>query len=245
MAGTSRGPNAEIATADGTLLDEISATLSRRQPEMSVARIGDAISATGRFVVFSPDGEPFDSFEVEMQVPPGFPLVEPRVFEVGGRIERIVDNHVFPSDGSCCVGVWEAWLLKAGTGVSFDRYLSEPVHDYFVGQHHALKGRPWPFGERNHGRAGVVEAYADVLGIENDEHVVIEYLRSIAKASLKGHAACPCGSGRRLRDCHHERLRALRTAVPSEFALIMLRNLEPEEAERRLKLRPPRRALSA
>jgi hypothetical protein len=68
----------------------------------------------------------------------------------------------------------------------------------------------WPFGDRSHGRLGVLESFCELLGIDVDQGQAVSYLRLLARETIKGHVACPCGSGKRLRNCHITKFTDLR-----------------------------------
>lgn len=198
------------------LLGDAVEYLGRSQPELSAEGRDGYIAVRGKFVVRD-DAGPLDSFEVCMAIPLDFPFGEPLVWEVGGRIPRIADRHVFEKDGNLCLGVWEAWLAKTPS-VSFAAYMDGPVADYFFGQSLVDIEQPWPFGERDHGLPGVLDAYGEVLGLDADLEAIKSYLLSLASRSLKGHHRCPCGSGRRVRDCHWDQVRTLSGRIPPPLA---------------------------
>lgn len=206
------------------LIDKIRGAVARRQPELNVSIDADTIIVDGRFVVSSPEG-PFDYYDVRITITAGFPLEEPRVFETGNRLPRVIDRHVFPS-GACCLGIWEEWLIKSDR--SFDTFLTGIAHDYFVSQtHFELKG-VWPFGERSHGNIGIVESYADVLGVSRELGVVCRYLESLNRLTVKGHIICPCGSGKRVRNCHSDKINDLRRRIAPDLAKRMLDRVRPK-----------------
>ncbi len=210
-----------------TILDdfysEVQQAVAKHQPELSVARIDRFIVLEGPFLVYGKDGPSntlngvFDSYQIKAGIPAGFPEKEPVVFEEGGRIPRISDRHVFPKDGSCCLGVWEEWLLTAPDH-RFASFLTGPMHDYFVSQTYYEAHGVWPFGERSHGKLGVLEAYGDLLGIALNETTIAEYLKLLSRQTIKGHTLCPCGSGLRLRKCHLEDLYQLRQKISPTIA---------------------------
>ena len=120
-------------TVSADILKEVEDAVGKHQPEFVVAASNDHIKLEGPFVVSAPTGH-YDSFEVKAGVFPGFPWVEPVVFETGGRIPKEADRHVFPKHGVCCLGVWEEWLLVA-PDQTFEAFLTGVMHDYFVSQY--------------------------------------------------------------------------------------------------------------
>jgi hypothetical protein len=214
----------EVTISDD-FYSEVQHAVAKHQPELTVLRTDSLIILEGLFVVSGPAG-PFDSYQMKAGITGGFPAEDPVVFEEGGRIPRTADRHVFPDHGNCCLGVWEEWLLTAQDH-RFETFLTGPVHDYFVSQSYYEVHGKWPFGERSHGRCGVLEAYSDLLGVAADEKTIADYLRLLSRLTIKGHSLCPCGSGRRLRKCHGEDLEHLRRKIPPIMAKRMHRTIAP------------------
>ena len=121
----------------------------------------------------------------------------------------------------CCLGVWEEWLLTAPDH-TFETFLTGVMHDYFVSQTYFEARGEWPFGERSHGKAGVLESFAELLDVENDVTIVVEHLSLLSMNVAKGHHPCPCGSGRRLRRCQRDKVDELKKRIPSAMARRML-----------------------
>jgi hypothetical protein len=153
-----------------------------------------------------------DRFLIEIELPPNFPRQLPIVKEVGRRIPIIADRHM-RLDGSACLFVEEDWWLSHPDGYSLLEFLDGPVRAFFVGQSMFDLGMEWPFGERSHGIEGILECYAELTGAPNLV-VAEDYLRLLAQEKFKGHHECPCGSGKKLRQCHQQMLLALRSRIP-------------------------------
>ncbi len=205
------------------LLADVEAALAENQPHLKIVKREPEIVIEGSFLLLDSDG-PFDQHQVRILVTDGYPEQEPKVFETGGRIPRNLDRHI-NTDGACCPAVWEEWLVKA-PDTSFKGFLEGPVHEFFLSQLLFEKKGYWRFGERSHGIDGIVEGYADVLEVTADQKIVLTYLRTLAKPWPKGHWPCPCGSGLKLRHCHHERLHDLHQHVPPRMAKRMLNRLK-------------------
>ena len=213
-------------------LAEVKAVIAFDQPKLHAGVSNADIRVQGTYLVFengvvsNPAG-PISEFEIDMVLPARYPHREPKVYEVGGRIPRKPDRHI-NSDGDCCITVWEHWLLTAPDH-SFAAFLDGPVNEFFLGQHSYESTGTWPFGERSHGQKGLVEAYADGLGIPHRKSSLNYYLRLLSQAWPKGHWLCPCGSGKRLRYCHRADLMHLHDRVPPRMAKLMLRRLASQE----------------
>ena len=207
-------------TVPDELFTQVTRAVNAHQPELRVSSSENIIVLDGPLVVSGPKG-PFDHFRVRLDVSVGFPWEEPIVIETGERIPKIADRHVSPKEGNCCLGVWEEWLLTAADH-SFEIFLTGWLHDYFVSQSWFEARGEWPYGQRPHGKAGVVESYAYLLGVAPDARVIAEHLRLLARAKAKGHALCPCGSGLRLRKCHMDGIQKLSKRIYPTMAKRML-----------------------
>lgn len=83
-----------------------------------------------------------------------------------------------------------------------------------------------PFGELSHGGLGILEYYQDLFEIQ-DRRRVLKMIQILAEDNYRGHTRCPCGKGKRLRDCHGQILldiKGLQTPIEFqiEFKLIVL-----------------------
>jgi hypothetical protein len=58
-----------------------------------------------------------------------------------------------------------------------------------------------PYGELSHGWPGILEFYQNLFRVDNNK-AVLGLLNVLATGSFRGHSRCPCGSRKRVRDCH-------------------------------------------
>jgi hypothetical protein len=205
------------------LLAEIATALIERQLELRIVEDDPHLIVEGTFVLSSAQG-PFDQYQVRIVVSGGFPIVEPKVAETGGRIPRNETRHI-NVDGTCCLGVWEEWLVNAPDN-SFGSFLSGPVHDFFLSQWWFENKGHWRLGERGHGLAGLLESYAELLRVPIKRELIVYYLRLLSQEWPRGHWPCPCGSGQIIRKCHRSELFKLHQRVSPNIARRMLRRLK-------------------
>jgi hypothetical protein len=95
---------------------------------------------------------------------------------------------------------------------------------FWVSQLLVEQGKLWPFGERPHGVPGLLESYGELIGT-TDARSLLRYLDYLSKETVKGHWECPCGSKKRLRDCHLEVLKSLRQRISPAIAKKALNRL--------------------
>lgn len=160
-------------------------------------------------------GREIDRFLVEIDFGPLVLGELPKVWETEGRIPRTPDRHVNTQDGSACVCLPEDYFLRHPGRFDVVTFLEGPVRDFFVGQAIVERGGSWPYGEWGHGSAGQ-EEWAKGFIESLPPSQLSAYVSVLAMKDLKGHMDCPCGSRRRLRDCHMDLLRLLRGQGPAQ-----------------------------
>lgn len=159
-----------------------------------------------------------DEWSVEITLPHAGPRAGiPTVREVAGRIPHILDRHVYPNSGNSCLAVPDEFWLRHPHGLELLDFLRGPVMSYFVSQTAFELGHGWPFDERSHGALGIMEFWAEVAG-GKDIGKIRGYLDAIASHTYKPRWFCPCRSGRRVQNCHAEKIQTLRKRIPRELA---------------------------
>ncbi len=154
-----------------------------------------------------------DKYELRIEVPSDFPQNLPAVYELGGRIPHTPENHVNP-DGSLCLGS----PLRLKMFANIDRSLVGFSSNCILPFLYAKSVGSFVFGELPHGLVGLVEDYADMLGVRTKEQV----FQCLNLASMRRRVAnkrrCPCGCGKRLGACSlRERINDLRTIAPRSW----------------------------
>ena len=74
---------------------------------------------------------------------------------------------------------------KVGAG-SHVAYLDVPVRNFFLSQIIVASGKTWPFGQWDHGKKGLLQAYGELLGVA-EERQIKAYLNYLASKKAKGH----------------------------------------------------------
>jgi hypothetical protein len=175
-------------------------------------------------------GTELDRYSVEIVLLADYPTALPLVWETDGKIPRNVDHHVSESGQACLFIPDERWKIYP-PGTTFLQFLNGPVRNFFLGQSVFRRTGEWPFGQRRHRSAGILEYYGELLRTD-DETVILCYLECLSRPTLKGHWPCPCKSGKRVRDCHRHQIKDLREKIPCEFAKKSLRSVTTDIGRR-------------
>ena len=157
----------------------------------------------------------YEAFDIKVTVPTDFPKTLPTVYETAGRIPRVADNHI-NENGSICFGVPEI-IAARRSDLTIVIFLSEILHDYFLGYLHFTEFGVWPFGEIKHGYIGVIEELAEILECSPDIRKIRALLFLLSKKHRRDRWDCPCKSKKRLGQCCRAALnRAFRRVSRSE-----------------------------
>ena len=136
-----------------------------------------------------------------------------------------LDRHINGNGTAClCSRAESAKFYPPGAGLI--HFIDQLVVPFLVGQFFYTAHGRWPGPEREHGWPGILQAYESLLGTR-DVKVVTRFLQHrLLKKRPKGHGVCPCGSGRKLRDCHAEKMWALWNSVSQDNAAHDLADLQ-------------------
>jgi hypothetical protein len=191
-------------------VERLRSDLAARFPSLHVFETDGVVRGT---LPIEHDGVELDGFLIEVALTRRSETDLPVVREVGGRIPWLSDLRHINADGSACVCLPEDYFLKFPGRFELLAFLSGPVRSFFLGQALVERGEQWPQGEWAHGETGKLEWCKEVFA-QQPRDVRRAYLRVLAKNELRGHHLCPCGSERRIRDCHLLLLMSLRAILP-------------------------------
>ena len=167
------------------------------------------------------------SYSIRLLVPVEYPDQEPVLFVDPDEIPWRIERHVFEQSGKACLCARSEFRVHWPWGSDLTSFLSNLVHPFFIGQFYYDTHGAWPpTGERSHGKAGILEALAELLQEfdKPSEKQIEKILYLLArKNDPKGHELCPCGSEKRLRSCHRAMIARLRQCVDPRHAQLDLK----------------------
>lgn len=206
---------------NASLFAKIRQEIEGNYPDLQLTIENGIVLARGNFPVKN-GADILDRFQIQVEFPHDYPNSVVVLRETGGRIPWHPDRHANRTGESCPI-VPEEWLVRSDRD-SLLAFLEGPVRNFFLGQILVEQGKPWPFGEREHGVPGLLQSYGELVG-STDAPTIYRYLESIAKQKIKGHWECPCGSKVKLRNCHLETVKRLRERISPSVARSALKRL--------------------
>ena len=194
------------------LLDEV----AHSQPGLHSEMRGTDLILSGEFVVAEGDTV-CERYLVEIQVPPESKFHPPVVRETAGAFPWDASRHMEP-DGKACIVLPDAFWYEYPDGMYLAEFIGGPLRSFFASQALLDLGLDaWPGGEWAHGNAGIIDFYEPLLGT-NDPERLADAMRIVQLPLARGHWICPCGSNKKLRDCHMTTILELRSRIPREIA---------------------------
>lgn len=187
----------------------------------------------GVFEVDGPKGL-VDAYQVRIELSRDFPDVPPSVFDVGERLPRDLDRHVY-LNGQACLEVWPVWLAQ-NPNPTVVTILNGPVRNFFLSQSVYDATAKWPFGEYAHGDAGRREALRDAVSASSTADKDLLWRVYALLNPPRRQNSCPCGSGHLYRKCHRAEVQTIAKGLTQEgIWLITDMYLKVLERDERLK----------
>ena len=214
------------------LLDQCATALTN-YPELRISATKFPVTIKGTFVLSGSKG-PFVGFDVHIELHEGFPIEQPRLFEIGGRIPRTKNRHVF-RQGFACLEVWPTWLAQ-NNDWSVTSVLDGPIRNFLLSQFEFERTGDWPFGEHAHGDEGQLGALKSLLDPAGANTKKAQWMLRALYRWPKGHNPCLCGSGQRFRDCHRPELEHVRLGFnPAALAAMgkMIEEIDAKKASKK------------
>ena len=159
--------------------------LRARYPTMNAFIVDGECRIRGTFAAVEAD-----RYALDIALPGNYPHTMPSVWETCSRIPREIDRHIF-EDGSLCLGAPLALWIQLGGDYSIERVIDGPLRSFLIGNSLVEEGEPWPYGDRPHGAAGLLEHLEELIGTSNAKQAG-RFLIDVWEKKVRGHWLCPC-----------------------------------------------------
>ncbi|MBT3256935.1 MAG: hypothetical protein HN366_10815 [Deltaproteobacteria bacterium] len=183
--------------------------------------------AHGVYIRSAPDVHGEVEYGITLWLPEKYPKLPPILFCNDPKLpSNNIDRHIL-KNGQACLEVFPEINRRWPQGSNLVDFLDRLVEPFLAWQaYYDAFGEPPEWGERAHGKKGIVEYYADLIGEPADE-TIIGFMKLMARKNQpKGHEICPCGSGKKLRNCHYKTLECGRKLIAPNDVLKDLMQLK-------------------
>lgn len=178
----------------------------KKYPQLSIKSDGlDSITLSGSIKVFrAHNGFTVNKlYTLDIVIPIGSNVL-PYVLDTGNHIDSQYP-HYYATSKQFCLETDSRIALRFIDGFSLVDWVDEFVEPYYFSYEYYQRFGEFPFGERSHGTLGVLESYQDYFSA-NDIAQAYNILTFVCNSPYRGHQPCPCGSKRKLRNCHGKKI---------------------------------------
>ena len=148
-------------------------------------------------------------FNLEVVVPGDFPLAFPKVKELSNCIDENYPHRY--TDGQFCLASDLELKMFFSQDTDICSFIEKYVIPYLYTYRFYEEYGVYPYGERSHGPMGDLEYLKDLFGVD-DWGQVLDIMLFVVQSPYRGHLLCPCGSGKRIRNCHGEIIKKVMNA---------------------------------
>ena len=163
-----------------------------------------------------------DTYSIKIVIPLEYPEELPAIYEAAGRIPK--SFHTF-NNGTLCLEVDTKMKLDFIDNPTLIFYVQHFVLNYFFQYSYYEKHGTLPFGERSHDKKGILSLYMEIFNVD-DYNVAFEFLKILANKKSRGYQDCPCGSGKKLKECHGPMVLKLKNLHMDQYFISNLKSVQ-------------------
>jgi hypothetical protein len=169
-------------------------------------RINEDFSViSGTLDIIDNNGKLWDNYQIEIHINSDFPNRFPTLFEVGGKIPKTVNWHIYGNSGSCCLTVPQKEIVACRKGITLIKYVDEWVIPYLANQTHRFLTGSYANGEYAHNKLiATLEFYQDLFKTKDVRQVLQRMYWIVNNPKPNRTAFCFCGNKIKFRKCHRE-----------------------------------------
>lgn len=156
-----------------------------------------------------------DGYELRIELTP-YPKRFPTVFEVGERIPKKADRHIYEDTGNCCFTTSALSQILLKTKIkSLESFIKNIILPYLENNSYYELNQHYYTQEYSHGMDGVLEGFKDILDV-NHTYKVLRIVLDVCQGKfIKSSDKCYCGSNKSLKTCsngkHYRKYNNLRS----------------------------------
>lgn len=166
-----------------------------------------------------------DTYQIELYIPNGFPDAPPSVYETEGKVSKEFGH--FMEAGNFCLGAPVEVRRRFAQHRNLLRFIDDQVIPYLFANSYMREFDALPFDDRKHGYfLGLLDYYMEYFCA--NEITSLKLLKCLADRFAPPLGPCPCGSGRKIKDCHGPKLDELRPYLAPERFEAELRHMIEE-----------------
>ena len=145
---------------------------------------------TGELDICDVKGDYWNTFDIAIIVPKGYPNCVPVVFERSEISPRDIDWHI-SKEGTCCVDVDNNLLVMSRTGINIKDFISQKVIHILRINYTSYKNINIAGEEYGHHTDGIIQYYVEELNIPTADDIIIFIEMILNKTDLTRNSYVP------------------------------------------------------
>lgn len=205
--------------------------IKEKYPHLEINQSEDGYRLQGNFVlnhIFN-DIRMTGNFELQLFIPNNYPLSLPEVRELSEYINKNYP-HIYINGQLCLASNIELKLYlsqNADIYLFVENYIIPYLYTYKYYENYGV----YPFGERSHGIDGDLEYLKELFNV-NEWKQVINIMLFLIRNNYRGHLLCPCGSNKKVRNCHGDIFRKIINAELQNYLTSILYQIVSNEVNK-------------
>lgn len=157
------------------------------------------------FEVSDDEGNHWGTFHASIHFPDTYPKGTPIMQDLSQSFPWEDDWHISPKTGECCVCGPIEKEEKSINGITIEGFIKNYVIPFYANQIYRKEYGHYKNGEYSHYAEGIWEDLEEEFQTK-DRTLIVNYIEQI-KFKRGRNAECFCGSGRKYKKCHLNRIR--------------------------------------
>lgn len=174
-----------------------------KYPNWNVIENEESYILTGDYILNSSYNEVslYDEYRLEITISKSFPKIIPKVKELTTNLPEGFNHYL--GGGNLCLGAMCDIYDFLDEHHEIQEFIDGLIVSYLYTASFYKRYRYVPYGERAHGLYGVIEAYLERYDVGKDLYLLYKLLLIMSgRHEYRGHMSCPCGSDKKIRNCH-------------------------------------------
>ncbi|MEL1248384.1 SEC-C domain-containing protein [Flavobacterium helocola] len=152
----------------------------------------------------------WNTFNIAIVVPEGYPFCVPMVFEISQILPRDKDWHI-SDEGICCIDIEHNLIVMSRKGIQMNDFIEKKIYPYFANQLYKLEKHKYAGEEYGHETEGIIQYYNENLKIQSLDSIIVFIEIIIKNNDLTRNRLCPCNSGKKIKKCHETSIELIKT----------------------------------
>lgn len=158
----------------------------------------------------------WNTFNIAIVLPEGYPYCVPLVFEISNIIPRDKDWHI-SNEGVCCIDIEHNLIVMSRKGINIKDFIEKKIYPYFANQLYKLQENKYAGEEYSHETDGIIQYYIENLKIPSLINSIVFLEMIIKNCDLTRNRLCPCNSGKKIKQCHEKSIEIIKTTGRSKI----------------------------